>query len=92
VPAGERLLKLERAVLDEFGIEATVGAEVDVFEKDSVERGGDGGAGVRGVDGDNGGGDDCGFLRVLAEEGDRNKDKGEGGGAKCFAHEIRVPC
>ena len=38
IPSGECVGKLERAVLDELGIKATVGGIVDVLEKDSVHR------------------------------------------------------
>ncbi len=41
LPAHERLGELERAVLDPLRIEAPVRREVDVFEKDAVERGRD---------------------------------------------------
>ena len=55
VPAGEGLGEFEGAVLDELGVESTVGAEVDVFEEDAELGGGDCGSGVGGVYGDYGG-------------------------------------
>ena len=39
IPSGKSVRKFERTVLDEFGIQASVGSEVDVFEKVSVHGG-----------------------------------------------------
>jgi len=44
VPAHQSLRELERAVLDELGIEASVGSEVDVLEEDAIHGGLDGSA------------------------------------------------
>ena len=35
-PASERVFKLERTVLDKFGIQASIGTEIDIFKKDPV--------------------------------------------------------
>jgi hypothetical protein len=51
-PGVERLGELEGAVLDEFGIKATIRCEVDVFEEDAVHVRRDRRAGFAYVDGD----------------------------------------
>ena len=84
VPAGERLLKFEGAVLHEFGIEAAVGREVDVLKENAVHVGRDGRAGVGGIDGN----DDWG-LRFLAQEAGGNKREDEERGAGWEAHKLR---
>src|SRR5438045_2730331 len=49
-PAHEGVVELEGAIFDALGVEAAVGGEVDVFEEDAGEGGGDRGAGA--IDGD----------------------------------------
>ena len=44
--------ELKRAILDKLGIEAAICGEIDVFEKDTVLGGADGGAGLGEVDGE----------------------------------------
>ena len=35
-PAPKRIFKLERTVLDKFGIQAAIGSVIDIFKKDPV--------------------------------------------------------
>ena len=81
MPAGERFLKFERPILDQFGIEAAVSAKVDVFEENSIHGRGDGSAGVRRIHGDH-----DGVGRVLAEKRNREECKEEEAVLKSSAH------
>src|SRR4029077_8738987 len=54
MPAGQRLLELERPILDELRIESAIGSEVDVFKKNAEHRGRDRGPRMRSIDGDDG--------------------------------------
>jgi hypothetical protein len=83
MPAGERVRKLEGAILDELRVKAAVGSEVDVFEEDAEERGRDGRAGVGGVDGD-----DNGSLLGLGQKPERGERERDGGEDEFFKHRL----
>lgn len=55
-PTHERRSELERAVLDQFSVQATVGTEVDVFEENAPHGGLYVGSRFVGSDGKDGGG------------------------------------
>ena len=69
VPACQFLVEFEGAILDELGIKATVGAEVDVFEKDPEHRGRNFRSGMAGVNCD-----DCRARWCLNARGDGDED------------------
>src|SRR6185369_9428230 len=85
VPSHQWLVKFEGAVLDAFGIEAAIRAEIDVLKKNSEHLRRNHRAGMSDIHGDNGR-----ALLTLADQTDRHDYEKENG-ERSFSHVGRRP-
>src|SRR6266576_2177189 len=84
VPSRQRLVELERAILDPLGVESAIGAKVDVFEENAEHGWRDGSPRVGRINRD-----DCCTLLALNRTGNGYEDKGQECERVCGAHRIR---